>query len=60
MFYDEKGKHVRTKKEIINADGNVRGGCKIIAKGEIYEQRNFTNKEPHFKSGQFLEEEKRR
>ena len=34
MFYNEKGKHVRTKKEILDEDGNLRPGCKIIKKGE--------------------------
>ena len=30
MFYDENGKHVRTKKEILGSDGEIREGCKII------------------------------
>ena len=30
MFYDEQGRHVRTKKEIPDGDGNIRRGCKII------------------------------
>lgn len=59
MFYNEQGKHVRTKKEILDQNGTVRTGCKIVAKGEVYEQRNFTNKEPYFKSEVFLEEEKK-
>ena len=37
MFYDENGKHVRTKKEILDEDGQLRSGCKIIPKGEVYE-----------------------
>ena len=37
MFYDEAGRHVRTKREILDADGNVRPGCRILEKGEIYE-----------------------
>ena len=32
MFYDERGKHVRTKKEILDASGDIRNGCKIIIK----------------------------
>ncbi len=34
MFYDEKGKHVRTKKEILGEDGEIREGCRIVKKGE--------------------------
>lgn len=37
MFYDESGKHVRTKKEILDENGHVRKRCKIISKGEVYE-----------------------
>lgn len=29
MFYNEHGKHVRTKKEILDDSGNIRKGCKI-------------------------------
>ena len=38
MFYDENGKHVRTKKEILDKVGQIRKGCKVIRKGEVYEQ----------------------
>lgn len=59
MFYDEQGKHVRTKKEILDTEGKVREGCKIIPKGSIYESRMFTNKNQYFKSDEFLAEEKK-
>ena len=42
MFYDENGKHVRTKKEILGEDGEIREGCHIVKKGEIYEKKLFT------------------
>ena len=29
MFYDEKGNHVRTKKEILDEEGNIRKRCKV-------------------------------
>lgn len=29
MFYDEQGKHRRTKKEILDEQGNIRAGCSI-------------------------------
>lgn len=58
MFYNEDGKHVRTKKEILDTDGNVRTGCYIIPKGEIYEMNYFASKEEYFKSNAFLPEVK--
>lgn len=58
MFYDESGKHVRTKKEILDADGNIRKGCSIIKKGEVYENNRFSKKKPEFKSRSFLSEVK--
>jgi len=59
MFYDEKGKHVRTKKEIADANGEIKAGCKITYKGEVYEQQLFSNKDPCFKGKKFLEDEKK-
>ncbi len=58
MFYDEKGKHVRTKKEILDENGNVRKGCKIVKKGEIYGRNLFTAKSRLFKQDDFLDEVK--
>lgn len=58
MFYDEAGKHVRTKKEILDADGNIRKGCSIIKKGEVYDYSRFSKKKPEFKSRSFLSEVK--
>lgn len=55
MFYNESGKHVRTKKEILDKDGNLRSGCKIIKKGEVYETNFFQPKKEEFKSHAFLE-----
>lgn len=58
MFYNEKGKHVRTKKEILDAEGNIREGCRIIPKGEIYESHIFAPKKEYFKSKAFTGEVK--
>lgn len=58
MFYDEQGRHVRTKKEILDGNGNIRKGCKIIKKGEVYERKIFTTKDGHFKQESFLDEAK--
>ena len=59
MFYNENGKHVRTKKEILDEAGLLRKGCKIIPKGEVYERNLFTIKDSRFKSDSFLDEVKR-
>ena len=58
MFYDEHGNHVRTKKEILDDEGNIRKRCKIIKKGEIYEKKLFTSKNTRFKQEDFLDEVK--
>lgn len=59
MFYDENGKHVRTKKEILDEAGQLRSRCSIIPKGEVYERNIFTIKDSRFKSDSFLDEVKR-
>lgn len=58
MFYDESGKHVRTKKEILDGDGKVRRRCRIIKKGEVYERILFEKKDARFKQRGFLNEVK--
>lgn len=55
MFYDERGKHVRTKKEILDENGNIRKKCRVIKKGEVYEKMLFTIKDKRFKQEGFLE-----
>ncbi len=59
MFYDEQKKHVHTKKEILDDRVNVRKGCKIIKKGEVYERTIFTAKNKLFKQEYYLDEAKR-
>ena len=59
VFFDETGKRVRTKKEIMGEDGQIRKGCTVIPKGGVYEQHLFTVKDGRFKSEPFLEEVKR-
>ena len=58
VFYDETGKRVRTKKEITGEDGQIRKGCTVIKKGEIYESHLLTVKDDKFKSEPFLREVK--
>lgn len=59
MFYDEAGKHVRTKKEILDENGQIREGCKVVLKGQVYERKQFTIKDSRFKREDFLDEVKR-
>ncbi len=54
MFYDEQGKHVRTKKETLDENGNVRKGCEIVKKGEIYERNLFTAKNKPVKQNEII------
>ena len=56
MFYDENGKHRRTKKEILDDQGELRKGCYIISKGEPYSGHYFGQKNSFFKKKAFLRE----
>lgn len=57
VFFDETGKRVRTKKEITGGeDGQIRKGCTVIKKGEVYESHLFTVKDTRFKGEPFLRE----
>lgn len=58
MFYNEQGKHVRTKKEIMDEKGEIRKGCRIVSKGDIYDVRYFQPKETVFKSRTFTADAK--
>lgn len=58
VFFDETGKRVRTKKEITGEDRQIRKGCTVIKKGEVYESHMFTVKDDRFKSEAFLREVK--
>ena len=58
MFYDEQGKHRRIKKEVLDEQGNLRAGCSIIPKGEVYESHIFTKKDEWFKNKAFTKEVK--
>jgi len=58
MFFDEDGRHVRTKKQILDENGNVRPGCVILRKGLPYEMRYFSERKDKFKERSFLPEVK--
>lgn len=61
MFYDERGKHRRTKKEILDENGNIRKKCKVIKKEKCMRGicLLFTKKNELFKADGFLDEVKR-
>ena len=48
LFFDETGKRKYKKAEILDADGQLRAGCRIVKKGEVYEKRFFGNAGPQF------------
>lgn len=58
MFYDEQGRHVRTKREVLGEDGKIRPGCRMLPKGEPYEIKWFSGRKDIFKSKTFLAEVK--
>ncbi len=53
MFYNESGKHVRTKKEILDENGNVRSGCKIIKKGKSMRRISFSQRKKNLSPMRF-------
>lgn len=57
-YYDESGRHVRTKKEVTGEDGKLRPGCSMIPKGQPYEHHMFENKIDSFRKKSFLREVK--
>ena len=60
-FFDERGRKVRTKKEILNEDGTIRDGCSIVKKGEVLSAgKTFSSKNSYFKSKQFTRDTKER
>ena len=58
MYYDEQGRHSRTKKAVCDSDGRLREGCTVIEKGEVYEKTIFAGKVGHFKEKAFQKEVK--
>lgn len=58
LFYDEKGKRCYRKTEILDEQGRVRVGCKIVPKGEAYETKCFARADPKYSDGRWLEKVK--
>ena len=57
LFFDPKGKRVRTKKEASDEHGLL-PGYRMIPKGEVYEEHLFEKKNPLFKQKDFTENAK--
>lgn len=47
-FIGADGIRCRTKKEILDADGELLPGCKIIKKGDVLYERHFGDRDPIF------------
>ena len=58
MYYDQHGKHVRTKKEVTDEHGKLLPRCKMVKKGDVYEQHRFEKKGEIFKTSAFLDDVK--
>ena len=58
LFINASGKRVRTRKEILDEDGGLLPGCRIVPKGEVYEQKMFSGKDNYFKSRGFVRDVK--
>ena len=56
LFFDETGKRCYKKKEIQDEAGDLRPGCRIVAKGEIYERRFFSAVDPSFSQKGWLKD----
>lgn len=54
LFFNAEGKRVYKKGEILDADKQLLPGCRIVKKGEVYEQRYFTAANPKFQSKRWL------
>ncbi len=58
LFFDEKGIRQYKKIAILDEDGKLRPGCKIVKKGEVYERRLFGPVDQSFSSKAWLKEAK--
>lgn len=56
LFFDENGKRRYRKTDILDDQGRVRVGCKIIPKGEVYETKCFARADPKYADRRWLEQ----
>lgn len=57
-FLDENGVRRRTKKEILDADGQLRPGCRIVPKGEVLYSRHFGDADPIYAEKAWIQDVK--
>ena len=57
-FMTKQEKGYEPRKEITDENGQVRKGCTVIKKGEVYESHLFTTKDERFKTEAFISEAK--
>lgn len=50
VFLDEHGFRKRTKREVLDAAGNIRPGCKVVPKGSVIREQHFGDKDPMLSS----------
>lgn len=56
VFLDANGIRKRTKKEILDADGQLLPGCSIVKKGEILSARYFGDKDATFSGKAWMDD----
>lgn len=56
VFLDAAGTRKRTKKEIVDADGQLLPGCSIVKKGDVWSARYFGDKNPMFSERSWMDE----
>lgn len=56
VFLDANGIRKRTKKEILDADGQLLPGCSIVKKGEVLSARYFGEKDATFSSKAWMDD----
>lgn len=54
LFFDEEGKRHYKKAEILDDAGELRPGCRIVKKGEVYDRRCFSSVDQTFSSKGWL------
>lgn len=59
LFFDEEGKRRYKKAEILDEAGELRPGCRIVKKGEIYERRCFGSVDQTFSHKGWLRDAKK-
>lgn len=59
VFLDANGIRKRTKKEILDDDGQLLPGCSIVKRGEVLSARYFGDKNPMFTEKSWMDEYRR-